>query len=244
MKERLKIGFSKIGGIYVGRLENSKLHKHRAITIALSFNNEFEFEGENQKITTSGLISQPNTNRKYTYNPNTIIAFVHIEPFFSQGSALLDKTKEFEELTPEQTEEIAKILMQWCNTNDTSEKLTETVIENIIKQVAKDTPKRFIDERIKKSIDLIWDSEQIDLSELASTNNISIYRFSHLFKQETGISFKVYVLHKKLIKSLQAIVTDKENLTTSAYMGGFSDQSHFNRTYLNAFGVQPGKSIK
>ncbi|PJR04040.1 helix-turn-helix domain-containing protein [Avrilella dinanensis] len=244
MNKQIKIGFSKIGGIYVGELENSKLHKHRAITIALSFNDKFEFEGENQKITTSGLISQPNTNRKYNYNPNTLIAFVHIEPFFSLGSTLLNKDKEFEELVTEQTKEIAEILMQWCNTNDNSEKLTETVIENIIKQIATETPQRFIDERIKKSIDLIWNSEQIDLSELASINNISIYRFSHLFKQETGISFKEYVLHKKLIKSLQAIVTDKETLTTSAYMGGFSDQPHFNRTYLNAFGVPPGKSIK
>ena len=244
MNKQIKIGFSKIGGIYVGKLENSKLHKHRAITIALSFNDTFEFENENQKIKTSGLMSQPNTQRKYTYNANTPIAFVHIEPFFPKGSVLLNKDTEFEELAPDQTVELVKILMVWCNTSDNSEVLTETVIESIIKQIAKDKPQRFIDERIKKSIDLIWSSEQIDLNKLASLNYISIYRFSHLFKQETGISFKEYVLHKKLIKSLQAIVTNNENLTSSAYMGGFSDQSHFNRTYLNAFGVRPGKSIK
>lgn len=244
MQNYRKIGFSKVGGIYIGELEPLKLHKHKAITIALSFKNEFEFENEKQKIKTLGVISQPNTYRKYICNPNNLVAFVHIEPFLSAGLPLLNKNNSFQELFPEQMEKIVHILNQWYKEEGNSEKLTETAIQDIAKQIASDAPEQVIDCRIKKSIDLIWSLERITLGELAAINHISTYRFSHLFKQETGVSFKEYLLHRKLVKAMQAILVNKENLTSSAYTGGFSDQSHFNRTYLNAFGVTPNKSIK
>jgi AraC-like DNA-binding protein len=58
---------------------------------------------------------------------------------------------------------------------------------------------------------------------LAELVYLSSSRLSHLFKEETGLSVRQFVLHRKLVKSLQAMY-EQHNFTESSFMGGFSDQ--------------------
>lgn len=239
-----KIGFSKFGGIFIGELESSKLHQHTAITVALSLNGRFKFENEKQTIHTSGVISQPNSYRRYVSNPNNILAFVHIEPLCAIGLPILDKTTPHHLLSAKQIMIITDALKNWYKEPGDLEKATRVTIECIAEQIEPEGTTRRIDSRIQKTIDLIWSSERVTLKELAGTVGLSTYRLSHLFKDETGMSFKAYLLHRKLVKSMREIVLEQETLSSSAYAGGFSDQAHFNRTFLNAFGVTPNNSIR
>ncbi|MEQ3620949.1 MAG: helix-turn-helix domain-containing protein [Marinobacter sp.] len=62
-------------------------------------------------------------------------------------------------------------------------------------------------------------------------------RFSHWFSEQAGLPFRSY---KKWLKLLLAFeLTQSRSLTDAAITAGFSDQAHFCRAAMEAFGVNP-----
>jgi AraC-like DNA-binding protein len=243
VRKNIKIGFSEIGGIYIGEDIQTEQHLHHAITIAVSFSEKFHFESGQQSVFCSGIIIQPNAIRKFINPYKSYVAFIHIDPFCSQGFNLTDKSETFKELSPAQTQNILEILRNWFSVNENNEKLTEELIVQIAAKIGIISNTVKMDSRIVQAIDLIRKSEKSTLKHVAASNNLSTYRLSHLFKEQTGMSFREFVLYSKLIKSLKAIC-DNQNFTQSSYSGGFSDQAHFTRTYFKAFGILPSRSVK
>ncbi|SEC77846.1 Helix-turn-helix domain-containing protein [Tenacibaculum sp. MAR_2009_124] len=235
-----KIGFSNIGGVYIEENIQTKTHIHQAITVIISFKDNFDCFIEQKQISSSGIVIQPNTIRQFNSPENNSIAFIHIEPFSEQGLKLIDRDIPFTELSKSQTENIIMFIKKWALHKGNQEKLTEELINSTIKEIKPTTNNLTIDKRIKKVIDIIQKTENTSLKSISKTVNLSTFRLSHLFKQETGITLKKFVLHTKLVKSIKAIYQN-QNLTQSAYSGNFADQAHFTRTYKNSFGVLPSK---
>jgi AraC-like DNA-binding protein len=101
---------------------------------------------------------------------------------------------------------------------------------------AKDPP----DARIARAVELIRQrlGGPIPLKAMAAAVHLSPDRFRHLFKQETGVSFRAYLLWLRLELSLGAYVAGT-TLTAAAYLGGFADSAHFSRTFKRMFGIAP-----
>ena len=81
--------------------------------------------------------------------------------------------------------------------------------------------------------------KDIGLTELAGLLNLSPFHFSHLFRNTLGISPHKYYLHLKIHRAMQAIQNRNSSLTGIAYDFGFSDQSHFSRTFKKIAGISP-----
>ena len=96
------------------------------------------------------------------------------------------------------------------------------------------------DERIARALQLVrdWLGDAIPLSKIAAAVRLSPDRFRHLFVQETGVSFRAYLLWQRLERSLIAYVGG-ETLTNAAHTGGFADSAHFSRTFRRMFGIAP-----
>ena len=75
------------------------------------------------------------------------------------------------------------------------------------------------------------------LEEIAKMMHLSPSRFIHLFKEKTGLSFRRYQLWNKIIRSLPYLVTS--TITNTAHTFGFTDSSHYSRTFKETFGVTP-----
>ena len=86
-------------------------------------------------------------------------------------------------------------------------------------------------------------SEKLPIHVIAGAVHLSASHFARLFKKETGMTFRKFVLHSKLIKSIYAIY-EENNLTEASFIGGFSDQPHFTRTFKGNFGIKPSQSRK
>lgn len=99
---------------------------------------------------------------------------------------------------------------------------------------AKDNRLDRILQQIRRQIESGLDANRSELARMAS---LSPSRFSHWFKEQTGVPLRSY---KKWIRMLRAMeLTEHLSLTEAAIQTGFSDQAHFCRSVLDAFGVNP-----
>lgn len=81
--------------------------------------------------------------------------------------------------------------------------------------------------------------ENITLEELAILNNQSLSTFKREFKKIYNISPATYLREKKLDKSKELLVSTDLRTTDIAYECGFSNVSHFSKTFKNKHGISP-----
>ncbi len=98
---------------------------------------------------------------------------------------------------------------------------------------------RPIDPRIQVSMEKIA-KENSSLADLAMTARLSLSRFRHLFREETGIALSGYRVWMKTRKAITMLGKHPE-LAHAAYQGGFADQAHFSRIFRRSFGMSPSE---
>lgn len=81
--------------------------------------------------------------------------------------------------------------------------------------------------------------EKVTLEEAARCCGISPSRFSHLFRQEHGLTFQEFLLRKRIIKAQKLLRDTDKSITEIAYATGFSDLSHFIRMFRRYVGSPP-----
>lgn len=81
--------------------------------------------------------------------------------------------------------------------------------------------------------------ENITLEELAILNNQSLSTFKREFKKIYHASPATYLREKKLEKSKELLISADLRTTEVAYECGFSNVSHFSKTFKNKYGISP-----
>lgn len=76
------------------------------------------------------------------------------------------------------------------------------------------------------------------LGELAAALGLSESRLTHLFRQETGVSLRRYLLWLRLGDAMTRALSGV-SLTEAAHAAGFSDSAHLSRTCRDMFGINP-----
>lgn len=74
--------------------------------------------------------------------------------------------------------------------------------------------------------------------EISKLIGLSESRFLHLFKKETGITYRRMILWFRLEKSFRNF-RDFDNLTELAHHCGFADSARYARPFKKTFGVSP-----
>jgi AraC-like DNA-binding protein len=102
-----------------------------------------------------------------------------------------------------------------------------------------------IDERIETVISILKDdlSKKIKLKDLSKEVYLSETRLVHLFKEQTGIPIRKYILWYRINSAVKEIINGK-TLTEAAYMAEFSDAAHFSRTFRRMFGISATDLLK
>lgn len=82
--------------------------------------------------------------------------------------------------------------------------------------------------------------ERIEVAELAEAVGLSSSRLSHLFRQQTGVTLRRFLLHLKMNQVLAQWEPGK-SLSQLALEAGFYDQPHFVRTARGMFDALPSE---
>ena len=81
-------------------------------------------------------------------------------------------------------------------------------------------------------------SEDVSLSKIAKSINVSVSTLSHTFKKNMNISIYQYILKKRLVLAHKKILMG-EPATKAASECGFKDYSGFYKQYKKMFGIAP-----
>ena len=82
-------------------------------------------------------------------------------------------------------------------------------------------------------------SKNISLEEAARTACMSPVYFCRFFKSVTGYTFKEYLLHFKIDKAKELLVTSDRTITDIAFEAGFDNLSYFYRVFKNYTKLNP-----
>ena len=99
--------------------------------------------------------------------------------------------------------------------------------------------------RVAPILDYIRDnlSEPLTLDQIAAKFYISKHYLCRIFKSATGFSVMEYIIYSRVLKARQ-LLQDGISVQQAGEMSGFSDNSHFIRTFGHLTGVTPGKYAK
>lgn len=81
--------------------------------------------------------------------------------------------------------------------------------------------------------------QSIRLEELAHLAHCSPFYLNRIFQQSTGLPPYEYLLLIR-VKQAQAFLKHGESIASTAYLCGFSDQSHLTRVFKRHVGITPG----
>lgn len=104
-------------------------------------------------------------------------------------------------------------------------------------------PQALLDIRIKMARDAMSADPAIDGAALARLAHLSPSRFTHLFRQQTGMSVSRYLLWSRLLAAIDA-VAQGASTTAAAHQAGFADLAHMSRNFSGTFGVVPSELQK
>lgn len=97
------------------------------------------------------------------------------------------------------------------------------------------TIKDYIDEHLSENI------RKEDLTDLMHLNEDYLTR---LFKKETGMSIKTYIIQRKMYAARELLQTTSLSVSSVAIQMGYSNFSHFAASYKKEFGITPAEEKK
>lgn len=136
---------------------------------------------------------------------------------------------------------------QWVQLKIDSQALASTEMSRwvgiVFEQIGvPDCGKRHLDPRIIKTLETLDAmplnamAMTISANEMAQRVALSESRFLHLFRQETQIAWRPYLLWRRLLMAVSQVLAG-HNLTMAAHQAGFSDSAHFTRSFKKMFGI-------
>lgn len=82
-------------------------------------------------------------------------------------------------------------------------------------------------------------TERLSVEDLASRAGFSVYHFSRLFKENTGMTCHNYLVARRIIYAKALLVDDTIPITEIAMRSGFNSIATFNRLFKAQIGYTP-----
>jgi AraC-like DNA-binding protein len=231
------------GSLWIGRGQGrGDWHSHHALQIALALDGTCRFRSRADDTWREfrGAIVRSHRHHQFEVDGATV-AQVFVEPETTEGRALLGHfAGDVCALPDGQRDAMAQLLdAAWQRCASAAEMIAaaRAAVGLLAGAIATGDG---IDARVTRAIDHIRARVQagVALADAAAAAALSPSRFRHLFVQETGISFRAYVLWLRLNVAVEHAMAGG-SWTDAAHEAGFADSAHLNRTFRRMLGLSP-----
>jgi AraC-like DNA-binding protein len=123
--------------------------------------------------------------------------------------------------------------------------LLSTILASLNEMIS-ELPECSMDNRIREAVTHCQakGGRELCIADLAGRIFLSESRARHLFKAETGVTFKRYLKWLKTLEAIKYTCSPDINLTEAAHIAGFSDSAHLSRTFKEIFGLKPSSILQ
>ena len=209
------------------------LHSHSAAHIMISLENEIEVILENEKVHCRGILIPSGMTHTANTDENKVLIFL-----FDSTTNIANQLKEIEILDDELVDGVVNAYHAFVN-GDKDASDYRKVVTNVYKCVNGDLLRHIVmDERVESALKYVRANlqEPLTCSDVAKHVFLSEGRFSHLFKEQVGMTFAAYLIYQRVMKTYVEIINGK-SITEAAIEAGFSSSTHFAETSKRLFGL-------
>lgn len=223
---------------------DAKKHSHFMLQLFLSLEGNMEILVSGKRISCKGILVNQNISHAFRAKKKLHLS-VLIEPASGLAEQLNKKMKEKDYLFLEGPEIDGLQKQATEMIEDESLSCYHKFMERLYQYMDVDTSQKQYDERIRQ---LFWllDSCNCDdhrISAFAEKIALSPSRLSHLFREQTGVSLKSYILLHQMEKAFIELLNGA-TITQAAMEAGFDSPSHFAATVKRMMGMPASLSLK
>jgi len=203
-------------------------HRHWLIQLFLGGRKELNLEVNDERIPCGAVIVNANTTHRFESNgePNFTMLVDPVSELGQKFKGLLSERPCY--VFPDHETNVWRRAFR--NVLEKGGKEDCLMFARNIAEFFSDAAPRHFDDRVSRVLMLLdecaHEDEAHQLGYFASKTGLSESRLAHLFKEETGIPLKSYIVLHKLRKAYDYIF-DGENFTAAALRAGFGSPSHF-----------------
>jgi AraC family transcriptional regulator len=224
-----------------GSYPKTALHSHHAVQVTLALRGGFTLESKDRQVSGGAAAVAPDT--EHAFEAEGVVAHLFVDPEGRPGRALLRALfSGAPPLVPIPAPRLAGLPARLLAGFEAPHRSDQSLIELGRELLAQLAPGSERDERPEARVRRMsaWAAARLDtpvsLVDAATHVGLSSGRARHLFVENTGLSFRTYLLWLRLMRAVE-LFSGGSSLTDAAHGAGFSDSSHLSRTFRRMFGI-------
>lgn len=240
-----RVYFWQSGSLWIGSGQGrSEWHDHHAHQLALALEGKFRFRTDKHGPWTvfEAAIVPSHCPHEFELD-GTTVAHLFVEPESMEGRALSQRFAplNISALPQDAVRNSADTLLAAFRANADADAM-KAIARSAVAALAgtKLDQTQGVDPRVAQALDYVRAHVRspVSLADASSAAALSPSRFRHLFVQETGASFRAYLLWLRINVAIEAAMAGA-SWTEAAHEAGFADSSHLTRTHKRMFGIEP-----
>lgn len=232
-------------GLFLGGASDTSAHAPHAIKVCLAIHGSFRLRTNiDDDWHECEAIALPPDQPHQLDGRGTRLALFYLLPETEAGQRILKKLSEASFSRAPQAvrstllPRLRRYLEQGCDVDEAAELCDELVYRLA---PARDQP-TFIDCRVTRALEYLRSTldRQVTSEEIAAVAQLSPSRIAHLFREQSGLPLRRYLLWLRLCAALEQMATS-HSLTDAAHASGFADSAHLSRTFRRMHGIAPSE---
>jgi AraC family transcriptional regulator len=220
----------------------TSFHSHHAVQVTLALAGSFTLEGrEQQAAGVAAAAVAPDVEHAFEAHGDAV-AHLFVDPDGHAGRELQRALLSTGDIVPITSSWLGELRARLHDTLQARRRTDAPLIELGRSLLAQLAPGSERDERPEVRVRKMsaWAAARLEtpvsLADVAAHVGLSAGRARHLFVDQIGLPFRTYLLWLRLMRAVELFSVGK-SLTDAAHGAGFSDSSHFSRTFRRMFGI-------
>lgn len=217
--------------IYTGYMDPAE-HRHMAAHIIVSMGNHIQVRVDNKEYLYKGICIPSGYSHKIDTCGNPVLVFLY--------DSTTNVAKHIQKVQDIDDEKCANIISLYDEFEKSSSKADYSKIEKyILEEVGLDALNSSVtDDRIIAAMKYIRENGNSSMTCKAVANAVFLSegRFSHLFREQVGMTFAAYLIYQRILNVYANVIRGK-TVTEAAIEAGFSSSAHFADVNRRVFGI-------